>query len=347
MEEDTGKSLHVGGSTGRIHGADHSLVDYNRAGIPLIEIVTKPITGAGERAPEVARAYVAAAARPAPGARTSPTCAWSRARCAATPTCRSRAGRRQRRSAGHPHRDQERQLVAVGRAGRALRDQPPGGDPRRRRRDHPGDAALARGHRRHDVRPREVRRRGLPLLPGARPGAGRAAPRAGSRSSAADAARAAGRATQAAAGRLGLHATPRCATSSTPAPSSSSRRPSPRAPPGRPRASGGWASWPGAANAERDVELRGAAGDAGADRPAGGAGRRRPAQRHAGPPGARGRARRRGLPGAVADARGLEVVSDDGALEAPSTPRSRPTPTSRRRSAAARSRPPARSSARS
>ena len=60
MEEDTGKSLHVGGSTGRIHGAEHSLVDYNRAGIPLIEIVTRPVTGAGERAPEVARAYVGA-----------------------------------------------------------------------------------------------------------------------------------------------------------------------------------------------------------------------------------------------------------------------------------------------
>jgi aspartyl-tRNA(Asn)/glutamyl-tRNA(Gln) amidotransferase subunit B len=60
MEEDTGKSLHVGGSTGRIHGADYSLVDYNRAGIPLIEIVTKPMVGAGERAPEVAKAYVSA-----------------------------------------------------------------------------------------------------------------------------------------------------------------------------------------------------------------------------------------------------------------------------------------------
>jgi aspartyl-tRNA(Asn)/glutamyl-tRNA(Gln) amidotransferase subunit B len=59
MEEDTGKSLHVGGATGRIHGADYSLVDYNRAGIPLIEIVTKPLEGAGGRAPEVARAYVA------------------------------------------------------------------------------------------------------------------------------------------------------------------------------------------------------------------------------------------------------------------------------------------------
>ena len=59
MEEDTGKSLHVGGSTGRIHGADYSLVDYNRAGIPLIEIVTRPITGMGEKAPQVAKAYVA------------------------------------------------------------------------------------------------------------------------------------------------------------------------------------------------------------------------------------------------------------------------------------------------
>ncbi len=58
MEEDTGKSLHVGGATGRIHGADHSLVDYNRAGIPLIEIVTKTIEVPGEKAAMVARAYV-------------------------------------------------------------------------------------------------------------------------------------------------------------------------------------------------------------------------------------------------------------------------------------------------
>jgi len=59
LEEDTGKSLHVGGSTGRLSGATHSLVDYNRAGIPLVEVVTKPVTGTGSRAPEVARAYVA------------------------------------------------------------------------------------------------------------------------------------------------------------------------------------------------------------------------------------------------------------------------------------------------
>ena len=58
MEEDTGKNTHVGGATGRIHGAEYSLVDFNRAGIPLIEIVTKPVPGTGALAPEVAKAYV-------------------------------------------------------------------------------------------------------------------------------------------------------------------------------------------------------------------------------------------------------------------------------------------------
>lgn len=58
MEEDTGKLTHAGGATGRIHGADYSLVDYNRAGIPLIEIVTKPVAGTGTLAPLVAKAYV-------------------------------------------------------------------------------------------------------------------------------------------------------------------------------------------------------------------------------------------------------------------------------------------------
>jgi aspartyl-tRNA(Asn)/glutamyl-tRNA(Gln) amidotransferase subunit B len=57
LEEDTGKNTHVG-TSGRIHGAEYSLVDYNRAGIPLVEIVTKPVPGTGALAPEVARAYV-------------------------------------------------------------------------------------------------------------------------------------------------------------------------------------------------------------------------------------------------------------------------------------------------
>ncbi len=54
MEEDTGKSTHVGDS-GRIHDAGYSLVDYNRAGVPLLEIVSHPDV----RGPEEAKAYVA------------------------------------------------------------------------------------------------------------------------------------------------------------------------------------------------------------------------------------------------------------------------------------------------
>ena len=57
LEEDTGKNTHIG-TSGRIHGADYSLVDFNRAGIPLVEIVTKPVAGTGALAPEVAREYV-------------------------------------------------------------------------------------------------------------------------------------------------------------------------------------------------------------------------------------------------------------------------------------------------
>ncbi|MEY4398060.1 MAG: hypothetical protein RLZ53_636 [Actinomycetota bacterium] len=60
MEEDAGKLTHVGGNTGRIQGAEFSLVDYNRGGVPLIEIVTKPVYGAGAEAPELAAAYVRA-----------------------------------------------------------------------------------------------------------------------------------------------------------------------------------------------------------------------------------------------------------------------------------------------
>ena len=60
MEEDAGKLTHVGGATGRIQGADYSLVDFNRGGVPLVEIVTKMIEGAEGDAPEVGRTYVRA-----------------------------------------------------------------------------------------------------------------------------------------------------------------------------------------------------------------------------------------------------------------------------------------------
>ena len=58
MEEDAGKLTHIGGATGRIQGAEYSLVDYNRAGVPLVEIVTNIIYGAEKDAPELAKAYV-------------------------------------------------------------------------------------------------------------------------------------------------------------------------------------------------------------------------------------------------------------------------------------------------
>ena len=53
LEEDTGKSTHIG-TSGRIHDAGYSLVDYNRAGVPLIEIVSHPVMVS----PEHAKAYV-------------------------------------------------------------------------------------------------------------------------------------------------------------------------------------------------------------------------------------------------------------------------------------------------
>ena len=54
MEEDAGKMTHLGGAEGRIDGADRSLVDYNRAGTPLIELVTEPDL----RSPEEARLFM-------------------------------------------------------------------------------------------------------------------------------------------------------------------------------------------------------------------------------------------------------------------------------------------------
>ncbi len=54
LEEDAGKTTHLGGDDGRIHGAERALVDYNRAGVPLLEIVSRPDI----RDAEQARLYV-------------------------------------------------------------------------------------------------------------------------------------------------------------------------------------------------------------------------------------------------------------------------------------------------
>ena len=167
MEEDTGKSLHVGGATGRIHGADHSLVDYNRAGIPLIEIVTRPIMGAGGKAPAVARAYVAQlrdliVALGVSEARMDQGNLRADVNLSLAPTGSGALGTRTETKNVNSFRSVERAArYEVGRQAAILAG---GLDPA-------GDPALARGHRGHDLGTREVRRRGLPLLPGARPGA--------------------------------------------------------------------------------------------------------------------------------------------------------------------------------
>ena len=54
LEEDAGKTTHLGGEDGRIHGASEALVDYNRAGVPLLEVVSRPDI----RSAEDARVYV-------------------------------------------------------------------------------------------------------------------------------------------------------------------------------------------------------------------------------------------------------------------------------------------------
>ena len=50
LEEDAAKNVHVGGRTGRIGGAEYTLVDYNRGGTPLVEIVTAPDIHSAEEA---------------------------------------------------------------------------------------------------------------------------------------------------------------------------------------------------------------------------------------------------------------------------------------------------------
>ena len=108
-----------------------------------------------------------------------------------------------RRGTGHPHRDQERQLASLRRAGDPLRDDAPGRDPRRRRQGEAGDPPLPRGRWDDVLGPLEGAGRGLPLFRGARPDADRAEPRVGG-GVARHASRAARRASRPAAGRLGL-----------------------------------------------------------------------------------------------------------------------------------------------
>ena len=182
LEEDTGKSLHVGGATGRIHGADYSLVDYNRAGHP-----------AGRGRHQADPGHRRAGARRWPGP-TSPSCAtccarwasptsgWSRARCAATSTSRWRRrapaqwGTRTEtknvnslRSVERAVRYEiERQAGVLDAGGRIIQET---------RHFHEDTGTTTAG-------PQQGRGPGLPVLPRARPGAGRARRASGSSRSA-------------------------------------------------------------------------------------------------------------------------------------------------------------------
>ena len=163
------------GQTGRIHGADYSLVDFNRAGIPLVEIVTKPVPGTGACAPEVARAYVTELRDILRTLGVSDVrMEQGSLRCDVNTSLNAPGA-----PVGHPHRDQERQLAAQRRAGGALGDAPAGGRPGRRTPGRAGDAALLRDDRRHPPRPQQGGGDRLPLLPRARPRSDGAGPRLG------------------------------------------------------------------------------------------------------------------------------------------------------------------------
>lgn len=173
MEEDTGKSTHVGGATGRIHGASHSLLDYNRAGIPLIEIVTKPIEGAGARAPEVAKAYVAELRELIKALGVSEArMEMGQMRCdvnlSLRPHGREAFGTRSEtknvnslRSVERAARFEIQRHAAVLNSGGTIVQET--------RHFHEEDGSTT-------AKPNQGQRRGLPLLPRARPGAGRPGP---------------------------------------------------------------------------------------------------------------------------------------------------------------------------
>ena len=176
LEEDTGKSLHVGGATGRIHGAEYSLVDYNRAGIPLVEIVTKPVTGTGADAPVAARLYVTELRDLLRSLHVSDVrMEEGSLRCdvntSLAPRGASQWGTRTETKNVNSLRSVERAVD--------VRDRAAGRRIRRGRPGHPGDQAPPRGHRHHHLRPVQGRGPGLPVLPRARPGAGRPAARTG------------------------------------------------------------------------------------------------------------------------------------------------------------------------
>ena len=179
MEEDAGKLTHIGGATGRIQGADYSLVDFNRGGVPLVEIVTKMIEGAEGDAPEVGRTYVRAIrdlvkALGVSNARMEE----GNVRCDANVSLRRRGsselGTRTETKNVNSLRSIERAVRYEIQRQAAILDA--GGTIVQETRHWHEDTGT------HLRRPPEVRRRRLPLLPRARPRAGRVRAASGWRS---------------------------------------------------------------------------------------------------------------------------------------------------------------------
>ena len=242
LEEDTGKSLHVGGSTGRIHGAEYSLVDYNRAGIPLVEVVTKPIPGTGALAPAVARAYVAELrdlmrALGVSDVRMEQGSLRCDVNTSIAPHGSAQWGTRTEtknvnslRSVERAVRTEiERQAGVLDAGGRIMQET---------RHFH-------EEHRHDDIGPQQGRGAGLPVPPRARPRAGRARRPSGSRRSGRTCPSCPRRAGQRCRRSSALTSASTWTRSSTPERSTWSPRPSRLAPRRSRPATGGWASCPG------------------------------------------------------------------------------------------------------
>ena len=194
LEEDAAKLVHIGES-GRIHGSDASIVDYNRGGTPLCEIVTEPDIHSPEQAREwlsllrVTLRQLGRQRREHGGG------------VAALRRQRLGPPRRQQR-ARHQDRAQEHELVPLPRARDQGRDRAPDRAARGRRAGRAGDAALRPGRRPLELAALQGGGARLPLLPRARPRAARA-DGGDDRRRARRAARAAGRARRALRARLG------------------------------------------------------------------------------------------------------------------------------------------------
>ena len=161
LEEDAAKLVHIG-SSGRIHGSDASVVDYNRGGTPLAEIVTEPDIHSAEQARDWLQLLretlrqLGVSRREHGGG------------LAALRRQRLHPARRRHR-AGHEDRAEEHELVPLRDAGHQRRDRAPDGARGGGREGRPGDAALRPGQRPHQLAALQGGGARLPLLPGARP----------------------------------------------------------------------------------------------------------------------------------------------------------------------------------